>query len=166
MHSTKSFTSSFCIKGGKIHNLLDISKLTWLELRKSSFLLLLYVFRQQYTIKRNLQVHCFLKTFIVQLQLSPYPPHYSPLPYPAPAPTFNPAPHCLCSWVLYTCSLTQPFPFFPVLPPSHLPSGQCMFVLYFHAATSILLTCSFCWLGSTYRWDHMVFVFHHLAHFI
>ena len=28
MHSTKSFTSSFCIKGGKIHNLLDISKLT------------------------------------------------------------------------------------------------------------------------------------------
>ena len=38
------------------------------------------------------------------------------------------------------------------------------FVLYFHVSGSILLACLFCWLGSPYRWDHMVFVFHRLAY--
>ena len=78
-------------------------------------------------------------------------------------------PSCLYSWVLYTCSLTWPFPFFPPLSSSPLPSGPCQFDLYSHVSGSILLTCLFCWLGSTYRWDHMVFevfVFHHLAYFI
>ena len=60
----------------------------------------------------------------------------------------------------------SPFPFFPLLSPSNLPSGHCQFVLYFHVSGSILLTCLFCWLGSTYRWDHIVFVFYHLAYFI
>ena len=93
-------------------------------------------------------------------------PHYSPLPYPPPLPhSILPLPLCLCLCVLYTCSFTWPFPFFPLLCPSHLPCGHCQFVLYFHAFGLILLTCLFCWLGSTYRWDHMVFVFHCLAYF-
>ena len=57
------------------------------------------------------------------------------------------------------------FPYFPPLSPSLLPSGYCQFVLYFNISGYILLACLFCWLGSTYRWDHMVFVFHHLAYF-
>ena len=59
----------------------------------------------------------------------------------------------------------QPFPFIPLLYPSSLPSGYCPFVLYFHVSDSIWLTSLLCWLGSTYRWDHMVFVFHRLVYF-
>ena len=84
---------------------------------------------------------------------------------PPPHSVSLPPPHCPCPWVLYTCSLTWPFPIFPLLPPSPNPSGHCQFVLYFHVSGYILLACLFCWLGSTYRWDHMVFVFHHLAYF-
>ena len=58
-----------------------------------------------------------------------------------------------------------PLPFFPLLSLSPLPSGYWKFVLYFNVSGSILLVCLFCWLGFTYRWDHMVFVFHHLAYF-
>ena len=91
----------------------------------------------------------------VQLQLSPFSPHYSPLPYPLPHLPHSILPlHCLCPWVLHTCSLTWPFPFFPLLFPSLLPSGHCQFILYFHVSGSILFTCLFCWLGSTYQWDH------------
>ena len=43
--------------------------------------------------------------------------------------------------------------------------ARAQFVLYFHISGSILLACLFCCLGSTYRWDHMVFVFHQLAYF-
>ena len=57
-----------------------------------------------------------------------------------------------------------PFPFFPLhtplSPPLWLLSTCCLFQslwLYF--------ACLFCWLGSTYRWDHMVFVFHRLTYF-
>ena len=60
----------------------------------------------------------------------------------------------------------QPFPVFPLLSQSPQPSGYCQFVLYFNVSGSILLACLFCWLSSTFRWDHMVFVFHHLAYFI
>ena len=48
--------------------------------------------------------------------------------------------HCLCPWVLSTCFLTWPFPFFYPLPLSSLPSGYCQFVLCFHIASSF---CSF-----------------------
>ena len=51
-------------------------------------------------------------------------------------------------------------PFFPPLSPSSLPSGYCQFVLYFNVSGYIWLTCLFWWLGSTYRWDLMVFVYH------
>ena len=66
-------------------------------------------------------------------------------------------PCVLCTYSLMDFSL---FP--PIIP---LPSGYCQFVLYFNVSCYILLACLFCWLGSTGRWDHMVFVFHSLAYF-
>ena len=80
-----------------------------------------------------------------------------PLPPTPPIPTSHPwsYPLWFCPCVLYTCSW-KPFPFPPVIP-SHLPSGYCQFVLNFSVSGYILLACLFCWLGSTYRWDHMVF---------
>ena len=60
--------------------------------------------------------------------------------------------------------LDDPSHSFPCYP-SPCPSGYCQFALYFNVTGYILLACLFCWLGSTYRWDHMVFVFHHLAYF-
>ena len=53
----------------------------------------------------------FLKNLffiVVQLQLSPFSPCYSPLPNCPPPPTFNPPPGCLYSWVLYACFTTLP----------------------------------------------------------
>ena len=91
--------------------------------------------------------------------------HYSSLPYPPPLLhlIFPPLPIVLVhesfthvSWL---------FLLIPPLPPSPLSSGHCQFVLYFHISGSILLACLFCWLGFTYRWDHMVFAFHCLAYF-
>ena len=71
-------------------------------------------------------------------------------------------------WVLSMCPLyiffDDPSSFPPIIPCHH-PSGYCQIVLYFNVSGYILLACLFCWLGSTYRWDHMVFVFHHLAYF-
>ena len=57
------------------------------------------------------------------------------------------------------------FPYFPPLSLSPIPSDYCQFVLNFNASSYILLACLFCWLGFTYTWDHMVFVFHCLAYF-
>ena len=57
------------------------------------------------------------------------------------------------------------FPIFLLLSPYPLPPGHCQFVLYFNVSGSVLLACLFCWLGSPYRWDHMVFVFHLQAYF-
>ena len=71
---------------------------------------------------------------------------------------------CLSMDPLYMF-LDLTLPFFPPLSSSLHPSGHCQFVLYFHVSGSILLICLFCGLGSTYRWDHMVFVFHCLAYF-
>ena len=51
-------------------------------------------------------------------------------------------------------------PHYPLLCPFYLLS-----VLYFHVSGYILLAYVFYWLGSTYGWDHVVFVFHHLAYF-
>ena len=53
------------------------------------------------------------------------------------------------------------FTIIPLLPP--LWSLSVCFL--FSVSGSILLMCLFCWLASTYGWDHVVFVFHHLAYF-
>ena len=49
---------------------------------------------------------------------------------------------------------------FPLLLP-----GYCQFLLHFKVSGCIFLACLFGWLGSTYRWDHMVFVIHCLSFF-
>ena len=99
---------------------------------------------------------------IIVVPIPPSPSPYSRPTHPNHIPTFNPTPPlCPCPWILYTCS----FPFFAPLWPSPLPSGYCQCIPYFHVSVYILLSCLFCWLGFTYRWNHMVFVFHCLAYF-
>ena len=49
--------------------------------------------------------------------------------------------------------------------PCTPPSGYCRSVPCFHGSSSILFVCLFCWLGSSYRWNLMVFVPHLLAYF-
>ena len=108
--------------------------------------------------------------FIIFLLLFKYGCLHFPPPPLSPAPptlTSHPQSHplWLCPCVLYIYSLkTLPLPPAPITPSS-LPSCYCQFVLYFNVSGYILLACLFCWLGSTYRWDHMVFVFHCLAYF-
>ena len=105
-----------------------------------------------------------LFVFIVQVQLSPFSCHHFPLPHPPPPPCLNPTPLCLCLWVLYTYSLATLLLLSPVMPLL-FPLWLLSVCSYFNVSGYILLTCLFCWLGSTYRWDHMVFVFHCLAYF-
>ena len=107
----------------------------------------------------------FLHFFIVVwLQLSPF------FPITLLHPTHPHLPHsilplhCLYPWVLYACPW-WPFHFFPLLLHSILPSCYWRLVLYFSVSHYILLACLFCWLSSTYRWDHMVCFFHHLPYF-
>ena len=95
-------------------------------------------------------------------------PHFSPIAFHCPAhsssPTLNPRSHGAHPWVPHMCSLTCPFPFFPPISHPPLPLWP-LSVLYFHVFRSLLFTCLFYWLGSTYMWDYMVFVFYHLAYF-
>ena len=89
-------------------------------------------------------------------------PNFSPfaLLCPAYSPSHSQSPHCCpCPWVIHTCSLTSSFLFFPPLCPFRFPSDHCQCVPCFYASGSILLVRLFCWLDSTYKWDHMVFVF-------
>ena len=54
-------------------------------------------------------------------------------------PPSNQSTHCCpCPWVIHTCSLTSPFPFFPLFSPP-LPSGR--FPL-FHISMFMVLFCS------------------------
>ena len=109
-------------------------------------------------------IYLFFKSFLLLLNYSC--PLFSQCLSSAlvtPLPTFKLC--CPCPQVLYTCSLAWSLSFFPPLSPFLLLCGHCQFVLYFHVSSSILLICLFCWLGSTYWWDHMVFVFHLLAYF-
>ena len=65
-------------------------------------------------------LHCevtifsFIFFIVVQVPLSPFPPHHSPCP------TLDPTPLWLCPCVLYTCSLMT-LPLFPPLSPSPHP---------------------------------------------
>ena len=108
----------------------------------------------------------FLFLFILW-QLSQFPP---PPPWPSSAqPTpcsHSPSPHrCPCPRVIHTCTLTNPSPFFPPFLPSPLSSGSCQSVPCFHVSGFVLLVSLFCSLDSSYKWDHMVFIFHQLAYF-
>ena len=98
-----------------------------------------------------------LKMFSFYCSITVVPP-ITRHPHLPPPSTFNlPLPQvCLCPWVVYTCSLTT-FPVFPLPFP--------LVTVSVFISMSLVLFCLFCWLGSTYRWDHMVFVFYHLAYF-
>ena len=52
-------------------------------------------------------------------------------------------------------------PLFSTAPPS---SGSCQSVLCFQVSGSVLFISLFCSLDSSYKWYHMVFVFHSLAY--
>ena len=95
----------------------------------------------------------------------PMSPSNSPPPHPLSPLTFNLSLHVVFVHESFICVSWWPFPFLPPLF-SPLPSGDCQFVLYFYVSGSLLLTFLFCWLGSTYRWDHMVFVPHLPVYFI
>ena len=57
----------------------------------------------------------FLCLFIL-LQLSQFFPLCHPLSHPKPRSHSPSPPCCPCPWVIHTCSLTTPFPFFPPFP--------------------------------------------------
>ena len=74
-------------------------------------------------------------------------------------PSLRHSPHCcLCPWVMHIFFLLTPSPSF-IQPPLSPPTA----VSLFHVSVSLFLFCS---LDSTYKWDHMVFVFHWLAYLI
>ena len=100
----------------------------------------------------HLSIYCFLLKYFYfiffrfcygcSITVVPISPHCSPLPCPQPPHSPSP-PCCPCPWVIYTCSLTRPFPFFPLLSPFLLLSGPCQSVPCFHATGSVLLICHF-----------------------
>ena len=94
--------------------------------------------------------------------VSTFLPPLSPAPPPLPL-TLNPTHLWLWPWVLHSCSFMT-LSLLSLFIPLPSPLGS-LSVLYFIASYYILLAYLFCWLGSTYRWDHMVFVPHRLAYF-
>ena len=101
------------------------------------------------------------KELLFNYSSSHFPPYCS-LPYPPPLSKFNP--HSRSPPPIVFVHESWPIPFFTPLSPSLVPSGHCQIVHFFYVTGFILLACLFCWLGSTYRWDYMVFVFYHLVY--
>ena len=83
----------------------------------------------------------FLFLFIL-LQLFQFTPLGPPLPSPPPAPSQSPH-HCPCPWVIHTCSLTNPFPFFLSFLPPPFPMAA---VRLFYVSMSLVLFCSLVYL--------------------
>ena len=101
----------------------------------------------------NQHVNLFIYFIVVQVQLSPFPPHHTLSPHPFPPATLEPTPFGFVH-VSFIHVPWWPFLYYPLLSLSPLSSGSCQFVLYFNVSGYNLLACLFCWLGSTYRWDH------------
>ena len=95
-------------------------------------------------------------------------PHCSLIPLPCPAqPPFPhsvfPSPLSLSMGPLYMF-LDLTLPLLSLVTPSP-PLWSLLVCSLFPCLWFYFASCLFCWLGSTYRWDHMVFVFHRLAYF-
>ena len=108
----------------------------------------------------NLLKHLyFIKIFLLFFSYSC--PYFTPTALPCPIqsllPKTIPTPLSLSMGPLYMfLNLT--------LPVSPFPSGYCQSGPCFHACGFISLLSLFCLLDSSYRWDHMVSVFHCLAY--
>lgn len=80
--------------------------------------------------------HCLFFVVVVLLRLS----QFSPIALPCPARLTHShglsPPCCPCPWVIYPCSLSRPFPFFP--PSSPLP----VHVILFLVSMPLVLFCS------------------------
>ena len=94
----------------------------------------------------------FFKSFYCSVIVVPIPPrHHSPLIYPPPTFHFQSYPHHrLCPWVLYTCSWTWPFPFFPHYSPL---SSPLVTVSLFFISMSLIL---FCWLVCFVKYPFLI----------
>ena len=89
----------------------------------------------------------------------------SPTSSKPPPPPLAVTTRCLCLWVMHICSFTSPFSFFYLVPSSLFPSDSCQSVPCVHTSVSIVFLSLFCSIHSTFKWDHMVFVFLWLAYF-
>ena len=177
---SKKFTLQFL-------NLLNYTKLSYSpppqEFLKHFLLLLIYYYILSCTIVICEQILCLLIDIgyvkgqvyilpilyliiiifiVILLQSSQFFTLCSPPPSPPPAPTVNPhtVVHVHGSFIHVLC-LVLPLPS-TIIP---LPSGHCQSVPGLHACGSILLVSLSYSLDSSYRWDHMVFVFRNLAYF-
>ena len=99
---------------------------------------------------------------VIHVQLSPFSPHHCLSLQPSPPATLNLIPFGFVH-VSFIHVPWWSFSFFPCYPPP--PSPLITVSLFFVQCVWLYFACFFCWLGSTYRWDHMVFVFHYLAYF-
>ena len=89
-----------------------------------------------------------------------FPPTIPPaLPIPTSYPRSYPA--LTLSMSPLSMFLDDPSPFSPL----SLLTSPLVTVSLFFISMSLVISCLFCWLGFTYRWDHMVLVFHRLAYF-
>ena len=92
-----------------------------------------------------------------------FPPSHCPLTPALDLPSLRPSPHCSVSMghvcIFFANSFTL---FHSVSPPSLLTAASLFHV---SGPLSILFIRVFCSLDSTYKWDHMVFVFLWLACF-
>ena len=88
--------------------------------------------RMSETIFFNKKSFCFVLFLKFLLLFSYSCPHFPLLLFPVllTRTSHIQPPTCLCPWVLYTCSLTWPFPFFPLLfpSPSHLVTVSLFFI--------------------------------------
>ena len=97
-------------------------------------------------------------------------PNFPPLPFsvqsPHPAHSCSLSPHsCQCPWSSIHVLWLIPSPSFHNSPQPPFSSSGCRYGPCFHVSDSVLLVSLFCSLDSSYKWDHMIFVFHGLAYF-
>ena len=152
-----SIFCSFLIRYTDTWNYAFLKKMTCLSLQEK-------LFNVQYYFCYEIYFVWYYYIFLLLFKYSclHFPP---PLPQPHPSPShplsYAPLALSMCPLCMLFAELSPFLPHYP-LP---LSSGYCQFVLNFNVSGYILLVCLFCWLGSTYRSDHLVFVFHCLAHF-
>ena len=121
--------------------------------------LFIYLFKFLYLYSFFFHFSCFIFYAITDVSFSPFTPlHPAHLHFYSQSP-----PHC--PRVHHVCSVTDLFPFFQSVAIIPLSSYSCQSMAWFHSSGSVLLISLFCSLDSSYKWDHMIFVFHQLTYF-